>query len=57
MNILILFYLSRTFQESKNSKFDEAISEMVFYLFTVRKRKGIWALLISLNSREYILKQ
>lgn len=57
MNILILFYLSRTFQESKNSKFDEAISEMVFYLFTVRKRKGIWALLTSLNSREYILKQ
>lgn len=57
MNILILFYLSRTFQESKNSKFGEAISEMVFYLFTVRKRKGIWALLISLNSRDYILKQ
>lgn len=28
----------------------------IFYLFTIRKNKGIWALLISLNFGEYILK-
>lgn len=46
----VLFYLSRTFQESKNLKFGEAISEMFFYLFTVRKSSGIRASLPIWNS-------
>lgn len=46
----VLFYLSRTFQESKKLKFGEAISEMFFYLFTVRKSSGIRASLPIWNS-------
>lgn len=28
---------------------------MFFYLFTVRQSSSVWALLISLNSKEYLL--
>lgn len=28
---------------------------MFFYLFTIRQSSSVWALLISLNSKEYIL--
>lgn len=50
-----IIYLSETFQESKNLKFDESILEIYFYLFTIRKSINVWALLISLNSEEYIV--
>lgn len=52
-----IFYLKRTFQKAENLKFDGAICEMIFYLFAMRKSKGIWVLLISLNYGDYILKQ